>query len=163
MFYIWQRQALKAIDNSLSNEDVKRCFNERDKKSRTLRYWLIALPGFIGLGFFSPAVVLFTSDLIQFILLWAVLIIGLTYSAIATFFLDRREVQWLAEYFSTHGVRLKSCIVCGYDLLGALDNSTSCPECGAAIAAVTKKLHDVMAAEGTTDPPAEPGAEGGNG
>jgi hypothetical protein len=75
-------------------------------------------------------------------------------------FLAKKHWEAIQTSLCKHGIRLQICVTCGHDLQCTPDESTSCPECGAAIAAVTGEAHDVLAAEGVGDPPAEPGAEG---
>tara|TARA_R110002111_G_scaffold75888_4_gene120285 strand:+ start:85 stop:609 length:525 start_codon:yes stop_codon:yes gene_type:complete len=59
-------------------------------------------------------------------------------------------------------IRIPMCLMCGYNLCGTPDESTSCPECGAEIAAVVHDTNDTLVAEALIDSPAEPGAEGDN-
>lgn len=55
-------------------------------------------------------------------------------------------------------IRIPACLICHYDLRGTPDESTACPECGAAIAAV---VGGASYGESVPQPPALPGGSGG--
>lgn len=89
-----------------------------------------------------------------------IILLVIVYILISLDFRLRRK--WMHEELHRLGLRPQACILCNRDLRGSPNESTTCPECGAAIATVTIQAHDAMAAERSNDPPVIPEAEGSN-
>ena len=55
----------------------------------------------------------------------------------------RSRKRWIHLELNRKGIRPAACLMCSHDLRGMPDESTTCPECGAKIAAITDDINDV--------------------